>query len=56
MARGERIGYIAFGSRTEMTLPAGAEIMVRIGDRVKGGASVIARLAPARQASEGNGR
>jgi phosphatidylserine decarboxylase len=42
--RGERIGYIAFGSRTELTLPAKAEIVVSVGDRVRGGETVIARL------------
>jgi len=42
--RGERIGYIAFGSRTELTLPAKAEIVVRVGDRVRGGETVIAKL------------
>jgi len=42
--RGERIGYIAFGSRTELTLPPGAEIVVRIGDSVRGGETVVARF------------
>jgi phosphatidylserine decarboxylase len=45
VARGERIGYIAFGSRTELTLPRGAEIVVKVGDQVRGGESVIARLS-----------
>src|SRR5262245_32984757 len=31
VARGERIGYIAFGSRTELTLPPEAEIVVNVG-------------------------
>jgi len=44
VARGERIGYIAFGSRTELTLPPGAEVAVRVGDKVRGGETVIARL------------
>ena len=42
--RGERFGMIRFGSRTEIYLPVDAEILVKVGDRVKGGASVIARL------------
>ncbi len=42
--RGERFGMIRFGSRTEVYLPLDAEILVRVGDHVKGGASVIARL------------
>jgi len=44
VARGERIGYIAFGSRTELTLPPGAEIMVKLGDKVRGAETVVARL------------
>jgi phosphatidylserine decarboxylase len=42
--RGERFGMIRFGSRTEVYLPLDAEILVEVGDHVKGGASVIARL------------
>jgi phosphatidylserine decarboxylase len=42
--RGERFGMIRFGSRTEIYLPLDAEVLVKVGDRVKGGASVIARL------------
>jgi phosphatidylserine decarboxylase len=44
LRRGERFGMIRFGSRTEVYLPLDAEILVRVGDHVKGGASVIARL------------
>lgn len=44
LKRGDRFGMIRFGSRTEMYLPLGAEIAVKVGDRVKGGSSVIARL------------
>ena len=44
LKRGERFGMIRFGSRTEVYLPLDAEILVRTGDHVKGGASVIARL------------
>jgi phosphatidylserine decarboxylase len=43
--RGERFGMIRFGSRTEIYLPVNAEVLVKVGDRVKGGASVIARLS-----------
>ena len=42
--RGERFGMIRFGSRTEVYLPLSAKVLVKIGDRVKGGASVIAQL------------
>ena len=44
LKRGERFGMIRFGSRTEVYLPLDAEILVKVGDHVKGGASVIARL------------
>jgi phosphatidylserine decarboxylase len=44
LKRGERFGMIRFGSRTEVYLPLDAEILVGVGDHVKGGASVIARL------------
>jgi phosphatidylserine decarboxylase len=35
---------IRFGSRTEIYVPLDAEITVKVGDRVEGGLSVIARL------------
>jgi phosphatidylserine decarboxylase len=44
LARGERFGLIRFGSRTDVYLPAGAaEPAVQKGDKVSGGATVIAR-------------
>ena len=46
VARGERFGMIRFGSRTEVYLPLDAEILVKVGDRVRGGMDIIARLAP----------
>lgn len=42
LARGERFGLIQFGSRMEIELPAGTELRVEVGDRVKGGETVIA--------------
>lgn len=42
---GERFGLIKFSSRTDLLIPGRAEVMVGIGDRVKGGETVIARLA-----------
>lgn len=44
LATGERFGMIKFGSRTELYLPEDAEICVRIGEKVRGGATVIARF------------
>lgn len=40
--RGERIGLIRFGSQVDLYFPKGAEILVKPGDRVVGGISVIA--------------
>ncbi len=44
LKKGERFGMIRFGSRTEVYLPLDATVVVKVGDRVAGGASVIARL------------
>lgn len=44
LKKGERFGMIRFGSRTEVYLPLDATVVVKIGDRVSGGATVIARL------------
>ena len=41
---GERFGLIKFSSRTDVLLPPEVEVTVRIGDRVRGGASVIGRI------------
>ena len=40
--RGQRMGLIKFGSRTDVLLPAHADLRVKAGDRVKGGSSVLA--------------
>jgi phosphatidylserine decarboxylase len=42
--RGQRVGLIKFGSRTDVILPAEAEIRVKTGQRVKGGSSIIAEM------------
>jgi phosphatidylserine decarboxylase len=42
--RGQRVGLIKFGSRTDIILPAEAEILVKTGQRVKGGSSIIAEV------------
>ena len=42
--KGERFGMIRFGSRTEVYLPFNAEILVKAGDHVLGGSTVVARL------------
>ena len=45
LRRGERVGLIKFGSRTDLLLPGHAEVLVKVGDRVSGAASVIARVS-----------
>ena len=49
VARGERLGLIQFGSRTDLHLPAGVEPVVRVGDRVRGAVTVLARRESAMQ-------
>ena len=44
VARGQRVGLIKFGSRVDVVLDGDAVIQVKIGDRVKGGATVLALL------------
>ncbi len=43
--RGQRVGMIKFGSRVDVLLPAEAVLRVRVGERVKGGSSVLATMA-----------
>jgi phosphatidylserine decarboxylase len=42
VARGERVGLIKFGSRVDVLLDPSATPQVNVGDRVRGGASVLA--------------
>jgi phosphatidylserine decarboxylase len=53
--RGERVGLIKFGSRTDILLDRAAEIQVKVGDRVKGGSSVLAHVRAGREALETSG-
>src|ERR1700686_1760993 len=43
VARGERIGLVRFGSRVDVGVPKEAAILVKLGENVKGGSSVLAR-------------
>jgi len=45
LAAGERIGLMKFGSRMDVFVPPSADVLVRTGDTVRAGESVIARLA-----------
>jgi phosphatidylserine decarboxylase len=42
--RGDRIGLIRYGSRVDVFLPETAEVLVAIGNRVRAGATPLARL------------
>ena len=42
--RGQRVGLIKFGSRVDVVVPAEATLRVKVGDKVKGGASVLAAM------------
>jgi phosphatidylserine decarboxylase len=41
---GERFGLIKFSSRTDVKMPKNVEVLVKIGDRVKGGVTIIGRI------------
>jgi phosphatidylserine decarboxylase len=50
VSRGERIGLVRFGSRVDLWVPKEAEILVKVGENVKGGSSVLA-MWPAKRAA-----
>jgi phosphatidylserine decarboxylase len=56
VGRGERIGLICFGSRTDLHLPPGVEPLISVGDRVKGGLTIMARILPAARTGTTGGR
>jgi phosphatidylserine decarboxylase len=45
LTKGDRFGMIRFGSRTEVYLPLTASVLVKVGDHVAGGSTIIARLS-----------
>ncbi|HKV38776.1 MAG TPA: phosphatidylserine decarboxylase [Blastocatellia bacterium] len=49
VGQGERIGLMKFGSRMDVIVPPEVEVLVRPGDRVKGGVTAIGRLRSASQ-------
>jgi phosphatidylserine decarboxylase len=44
VGRGDRIGFIRLGSRVELYLPAGSAVVIRPGQRVRGGLSIVGHL------------
>jgi phosphatidylserine decarboxylase len=45
--RGQRVGLIKFGSRVDVVVPPEAALQVKVGERVKGGSSVLAAMPDA---------
>jgi phosphatidylserine decarboxylase len=43
LERGQRFGLIKFSSRTDLAFPLDREVCVKVGDRVRGGETIIAR-------------
>ncbi len=46
LARGQRYGFIRFGSRVDLYLPSNSRARVAIGDKVYAGATIVASLSP----------
>ncbi len=46
VVQGDRIGMIKFGSRVEIVVPAGMDLRVKVGDRVRAGETVLGVLPP----------
>ncbi len=44
LVRGQRVGMIKFGSRTDVIFPEPNHVSVKVGDHVKGGSSILARV------------
>ena len=56
LQRGQRVGLIKFGSRVDVLFGADARLQVKVGDRVRGGSTVIAYLpAPSGLVAAGGG-
>ena len=49
---GERVGLIRFGSRVDVSPPPGFAPLVKVGERVRAGESVIARTEPVAPAAQ----
>ncbi len=56
VARGERVGLIKFGSRVDVVFDRDAVVQVKLGEHVKGGATVLALLPVAEPVGAGTKR
>ena len=45
LERGQKFGLIKFSSRTDVLMPSSVMVTVKVGDRVRGGETVIARIS-----------
>jgi phosphatidylserine decarboxylase len=54
LERGQRVGLIKFGSRVDLYIPETIELRVHMGDRVRGGSTVIGRLVGGTSGPIGN--
>jgi phosphatidylserine decarboxylase len=46
LERGQRVGMMKFGSRVDVLFEAAVSVRVKVGDRVRGGSSILAYLQP----------
>ena len=44
LKRGQRYGFIRFGSRVDVYLPAGARVVAKLGDKVGATSTILAEL------------
>jgi phosphatidylserine decarboxylase len=44
--RGRRFGLIRFGSRVDLYLPLDTEVLIKVGDKVRAGETLLGRLHP----------
>ncbi len=44
LTRGEKFGLIKFSSRTDIRMPLNVELLVKVGDRVRGGETIIGKV------------
>ena len=42
--KGGRLGFIRFGSRTGLVMPSNIKLNVKLGDKVKGGETIIGEI------------
>lgn len=56
LERGQRVGLIKFGSRVDVLMPVNAQLQVKVGDHVKGGSTILARVDAVAASANNPGR